>query len=81
VSDRVRPSIHALASGGRALTPVDHIFLQNAEGKRPVFGGAHRLQDDPHWRNNVLFYEYFHGDNGAGIGAVIRQDGRDWWRS
>jgi hypothetical protein len=34
-----------------------------------VFGGTNRLQDDPHWRNNILFYEYFHGDNGAGIGA------------
>jgi hypothetical protein len=48
---------------------LTHIFLQNAEGKRPVFGGTNRLQDDPHWRNNILFYEYFHGDNGAGIGA------------
>ena len=48
---------------------LTHIFLQNAEGKRPVFGGTKRFQDDPHWRNNVLFYEYFHGDNGAGIGA------------
>ena len=46
-----------------------HIFLQNAEGKRPVFGGANRFQDDPHWRDHILFYEYFHGDNGAGIGA------------
>ncbi|HSF68432.1 MAG TPA: glucosidase [Nitrospiraceae bacterium] len=48
---------------------LTHIFLQNAEGKRPVFGGANRLQVDPHWRGNVLFYEYFHGDNGAGLGA------------
>jgi len=48
---------------------LTHIFLQNAEGKRPVFGGTRRLQEDPHWRNNILFYEYFHGDNGAGIGA------------
>ena len=48
---------------------LTHIFLQNTEGKRPVFGGANRLQIDPHWRDNVLFYEYFHGDNGAGIGA------------
>jgi hypothetical protein len=48
---------------------LTHIFLQNAEGKRPVFGKTNRLQDDPHWRNNILFYEYFHGDNGAGIGA------------
>jgi len=48
---------------------LTHIFLQNPEGKRPVFGAASRLQDDPHWRNNILFYEYFHGDNGTGIGA------------
>jgi hypothetical protein len=48
---------------------LTHIFLQNAEGKRPVFGGTNQFQDDPHWRHNILFYEYFHGDNGAGIGA------------
>ena len=48
---------------------LTHIFLQNAEGKRPVFGGTKRFQDDPHWRDNILFYEYFHGDSGAGIGA------------
>jgi len=34
-----------------------------------VFGGAEKFQRDPHWRDNLLFYEYFHGDNGAGIGA------------
>ncbi|MCC7214538.1 MAG: glucosidase [Nitrospira sp.] len=45
------------------------IFLGNADGSRPVFGGSRRFQDDPHWRQHVLFYEYFHGDNGAGIGA------------
>ena len=38
-------------------------------GRRPVFGGAEKFQRDPHWRDNLLFYEYFHGDNGAGIGA------------
>jgi len=48
---------------------LTHIFLRNAEGERPVFGRTNRFQDDPHWRNNLLFYEYFHGDNGAGIGA------------
>ena len=48
---------------------LTHIFLQNAEGQRPVFGGTKRFHDDPHWNNNILFYEYFHGDNGAGIGA------------
>jgi hypothetical protein len=48
---------------------LTHIFLRNAEGKRPVFGDMRRFQDDPHWRNHVLFYEYFHGDNGTGVGA------------
>jgi hypothetical protein len=38
-------------------------------GRRPVFGGATLFQEDPQWRDNLLFYEYFHGDNGAGIGA------------
>ncbi|MEY2696608.1 MAG: hypothetical protein RL333_746 [Pseudomonadota bacterium] len=45
------------------------IFLKNAEGKRPVFGGAEKFQTDPYWKDYLLFYEYFHGDNGAGIGA------------
>ena len=44
-------------------------FLKDADGHRPVHGGQHILQNDPHWRDLVLFYEYFHGDNGAGIGA------------
>ncbi len=54
------------AEVSRRLT---HIFLKDASGKRPVFGGTSRFQDDPHWQNHVPFYEYFHGDNGAGIGA------------
>jgi hypothetical protein len=45
------------------------IFLRDAQGRRPVYGGAARFQDDPHWRDHILFYEYFHGDNGAGLGA------------
>ncbi len=45
------------------------IFLRNEEGKRPFFGGVEIFQKDPHWRDHILFYEYFHGDNGAGIGA------------
>jgi hypothetical protein len=44
-------------------------FLKDAHGHRPVFGGCSKFQDDPHWRDCLLFYEYFHGDNGAGIGA------------
>jgi hypothetical protein len=38
-------------------------------GRRPVYGGSQKFQDDPHWRDLILFYEYFHGDNGAGLGA------------
>jgi hypothetical protein len=45
------------------------IFLRDAEGRRPVYGGSRKFQKDPHWRDLVLFYEYFHGDNGAGLGA------------
>jgi hypothetical protein len=45
------------------------IFLRGPDGRRPVYGGARKFQDDPHFRDNVLFYEYFHGDNGAGLGA------------
>ena len=45
------------------------IFLRNEGGRRPVFGGTEKFQTDPHWRDHMLFYEYFHGDDGAGIGA------------
>ncbi|HEY9802449.1 MAG TPA: glucosidase [Leptolyngbyaceae cyanobacterium] len=45
------------------------IFLKDAAGKRPVYGGTQKFQSDPHWQELILFYEYFHGDNGAGIGA------------
>ena len=44
-------------------------FLRDADGRRPVYGGTRLFQEDPHWRDLVLFYEYFHGDNGAGLGA------------
>jgi hypothetical protein len=44
-------------------------FLRNADGQRPVYGGTAKFQEDPHWRDLILFYEYFHGDNGAGLGA------------
>jgi hypothetical protein len=44
-------------------------FLRNADGQRPIYGGTTKFQDDPHWRDLILFHEYFHGDNGAGLGA------------
>src|SRR5947207_101241 len=46
-----------------------HIFLRDRSGRRPVAGGTDLFQSDPHWRDLILFYEYFHGDNGAGLGA------------
>jgi hypothetical protein len=45
------------------------MFLRDREGRRPVYSGTRKLQEDPHWRDYILFYEYFHGDNGAGLGA------------
>jgi hypothetical protein len=45
------------------------LFLRDGSGRRPVYGGSARFQHDPHWRDLILFYEYFHGDNGAGLGA------------
>jgi len=44
-------------------------FLRDSDGRRPVYGGTKKFQEDPHWRDLILFYEYFHGDNGAGLGA------------
>jgi hypothetical protein len=45
------------------------IFLKDENGRRPVYGGSEKFQTDPYWKDNILFYEYFHGDNGAGLGA------------
>jgi hypothetical protein len=45
------------------------IFLRDEQGRRPVYGGTEKFQSDPHWRDCLLYYEYFHGDNGAGLGA------------
>jgi len=45
------------------------LFLRDEQGRRPVHGGNEKFQSDPHWRDHMLFYEYFHGDNGAGLGA------------
>ena len=48
---------------------LNRLFLVGSDGRRPVFGGTEKFQRDPHWRDMPLFYEYFHGDNGAGLGA------------
>jgi hypothetical protein len=46
-----------------------NMFLRDKDGRRPVYGGTRKFQEDPHWRDLIQFYEYFHGDNGAGLGA------------
>jgi hypothetical protein len=48
---------------------LSNIFLRDENGRRPVYGGMAKFQNDPHWRDYILFHEYFHGDNGAGLGA------------
>lgn len=48
---------------------LTRIFLRDESGRRPVYGGTEKFQTDPYWKDYVLFYEYFHGDNGAGLGA------------
>jgi hypothetical protein len=67
------------APGGRGLTFPEMardladrlvgIFTRDGAGRRPVYGGARKFQEDPHWRDHILFYEYFQGDDGAGLGA------------
>jgi hypothetical protein len=48
---------------------LTRIFMRDKSGRRPVYGGTEKFQTDPHWKDYILFYEYFHGDNGAGLGA------------
>jgi len=48
---------------------LERIFLRDKSGRRPVYGGTEKFQTDPQWKDYILFYEYFHGDNGAGLGA------------
>ena len=54
---------------GEISRRLTRIFLRGPDGRRPVFGGTEKFQNDPYWRDLVPFHEYFHGDNGAGIGA------------
>jgi hypothetical protein len=70
---------HDHARSGRPMTMFEvareltdrltGVFLPDERGRRPVFGGTEIFHADPHWKDLLLFYEYFHGDNGAGIGA------------
>ncbi|MER7396724.1 glucosidase [Streptomyces sp. NPDC000151] len=64
----VRMNLFEVAS--EISTRLTRLFLRDAEGHRPMYGGQRKFQDDPHWRDLLSFHEYFHGDNGAGIGAA-----------
>ncbi|MGH9368748.1 MAG: MGH1-like glycoside hydrolase domain-containing protein, partial [Thermoanaerobaculia bacterium] len=60
---------HLWDVAGELSRRLSRIFLRGPDGRRPVFGGAEKFQTDPYFRDLILFYEYFHGDNGAGLGA------------
>jgi len=72
-------SISAPGNGGQPVTLAEmaeeianrliKLFVRDDDGRRPIYGGATKFQEDPHWRDYILFNEYFHGDNGAGLGA------------
>ncbi len=62
------PSTHSTSSGQAHSTSSGQAGSGQA-GRRAVYGGMEKFQTDPHWRDHILFYEYFHGDNGAGLGA------------
>ncbi|MEW6729848.1 MAG: glucosidase [Acidobacteriota bacterium] len=72
-------SVKSAADGGQEITLAEmteeianrmiKIFVRGENGRRPVYGGTKKFQEDPYWRDYILFYEYFHGDNGAGLGA------------
>ena len=65
-SARIKDELAAAEELARRLTLI---FLKDDQGRRPVYGGTRKFQEDPHWQDLLLFYEYFHGDNGAGLGA------------
>ena len=69
MSDRFGTIHDAVRSGTGDLPPAGQHVPRDANGRRPVYGGTAKFQEDPHWRDLILFYEYFHGDNGAGLGA------------
>ena len=54
---------------GELSRRMTNIFIRDEKGHRPVFGNLDKFQTDPHWRDLLLFHEYFHGDSGSGVGA------------
>jgi hypothetical protein len=64
-----RGELNLFELAGEIANRMIRIFTRNANGNRPVYGGSKKFQQDAHWRDLILFYEFYHGDNGAGIGA------------
>jgi hypothetical protein len=62
-------SMNLFEVAGEIVRRLSRTFLRDENGRRPVYGATSKFQTDPHWRDLILFYEYFHGDNGAGLGA------------
>ena len=58
-----------LEIAGEIANRMIHIFSRNQEGKRPIYGGARKFQEDPYWKDLILFYEFYNGEDGAGLGA------------
>jgi hypothetical protein len=69
MSDRLGSDDVAVRGGRRSRPPRRPHLLRDEQGRRPVFGDAEKLQNDPHFRDHLLFFEYFHGDTGRGCGA------------
>ncbi len=69
MSHRLRTAADPLPGGRRDRPAAGEHLPARQEGAAPVYGGTRKFQEDPHWRDLLLFYEYFHGDNGAGLGA------------
>ncbi len=61
--------LNLLEIAGEIANRMIRIFTRNEDGRRPVYGGTRKFQEDPHWKDLILFYEFYHGDNGAGLGA------------
>lgn len=61
--------LNLMEVAGQLSRRLISLFTRNAEGRRPIYGGTKKFQEDPYWRDLILFNEYFHGDNGAGLGA------------
>ncbi len=64
-----RGSMNLFQIAGEIANRMIRIFTRNEFGYRPVYGGAKLFQEDPHWKDLILFYEFYHGENGAGLGA------------